>query len=187
MRLGNTQTIFSFKFFASDNIDILIQNQEYIHRVGRTALGEGAEGNALLFLIPEELRFLCELKAAKVPVKEYEFDEKKLINVQSNLEKLIYNNYYLNKSAKTAYRSFILAYNSHSGKDIFNVHRLDLQAVAAKFGFSCPPKVNLPIGSNSSKFRKKVPRVEGNRRHGFNISNPYGRECSNQGPQFIRY
>ncbi|KAL0379677.1 UNVERIFIED_CONTAM: DEAD-box ATP-dependent RNA helicase 27 [Sesamum angustifolium] len=149
--------------------------------------GEGAEGNALLFLIPEELTFLCELKAAEVPVKEYEFDEKQLINVQSNLEKLIYNNYYLNKSAKTAYRSFILAYNSHSCKDIFNVHRLDLQAVAASFGFSCPPKVNLPIGSNSSKFRKKVRRVEGNRRHGFNISNPYGRECSNQEPQFIRY
>ncbi|KAK4411269.1 DEAD-box ATP-dependent RNA helicase 27 [Sesamum angolense] len=151
--------------------------------------GEGAEGNDLLFLIPEELRFsvnLRKLLAAKVPVKEYEFDEKKLINVQSKLEKLIYNNY-LNKSAKTAYRSFILAYDSHSCKDIFNVHRLDLQAVAASFGFSCPPKVNLSIGSNSSKFRKKVRRVEGNRRHGFNISNPYGRECSNQGPQFIRY
>lgn len=42
-------------------------------------------------------------------------------------EKLVANNYYLNKSAKDAYRSYILAYNSHSMKDIFNVHRLDLQ------------------------------------------------------------
>ncbi|KAL0425836.1 UNVERIFIED_CONTAM: DEAD-box ATP-dependent RNA helicase 51 [Sesamum radiatum] len=65
------------------------QPKEYIHRVVRTARGEGAEGNALLFLIPEELRFLCELKDAKVPVKEYEFDEKKLINVQSNLVLLL--------------------------------------------------------------------------------------------------
>lgn len=36
--------------------------QWYIHRVGRTARGEGAKGNALLFLIPEEMRFLCYLK-----------------------------------------------------------------------------------------------------------------------------
>uniref|UniRef100_A0A2N9GBQ5 ATP-dependent RNA helicase n=1 Tax=Fagus sylvatica TaxID=28930 RepID=A0A2N9GBQ5_FAGSY len=119
--------------------------KEYIHRVGRTARGEGAKGNALLFLIPEELQFLRYLKAAKVPVKEYEFDQKKLANVQSHLEKLVASNYYLNKSAKDAYRTYLLAYNSHSMKDIFDVHRLDLQAVASSFCFSHPPKVNLNI------------------------------------------
>ncbi|KAL2573238.1 hypothetical protein AAZV13_17G113300 [Glycine max] len=59
--------------------------KEYIHRVGRTARGEGGKGNALLFLIPEELQFLRYLKAAKVPVKEYAYDEKKVANVQSHL------------------------------------------------------------------------------------------------------
>ncbi|EPS70480.1 hypothetical protein M569_04273, partial [Genlisea aurea] len=147
--------------------------KEYIHRVGRTARGEGARGNALLFLIPEELQFLKYLKAAKVPVKEYEFDQKKLANVQSHLEKLVSNNYYLNKSAKDAYRSYILAYNSHSMKDIFNVHRLDLQAVAASFSFTSPPKVNLNIDSNASKFRKK-------RRQGFSDANPYGRKAAGE-------
>ncbi|KAL4361697.1 hypothetical protein GQ457_04G015450 [Hibiscus cannabinus] len=162
--------------------------KEYIHRVGRTARGEGAKGNALLFLIPEELQFLRYLKAAKVPVKEYEFDEKKLANVQSHLEKLVANNYYLNKSAKDAYRSYILAYNSHSMKDIFNVHRLDLQAVAASFSFSCPPKVNLNIDSNASKFRKKMRKVEGGARNNFSESNPYGRQKSEEdNRQFVRY
>ncbi|KZV45971.1 DEAD-box ATP-dependent RNA helicase 51 [Dorcoceras hygrometricum] len=160
--------------------------KEYIHRVGRTARGEGAKGNALLFLIPEELQFLRYLKAAKVPVKEYEFDQKKLANIQSHLEKLISNNYYLNKSAKDAYRSYILAYNSHSMKDIFNVHQLDLQAVAASFGFNSPPKVNLNIESNASKFRKKTRKVEGGR-HGFNESNPYGRKGEDDIRQFVRY
>lgn len=42
-------------------------------------------------------------------------------------EHLVSKNYYLNKSAKDAYRSYLLAYNSHSMKDIFNVHRLDLK------------------------------------------------------------
>ena len=38
-------------------------------------------------------------------------------------------------------RAYILAYNSHQLKHIFNVHRLDLLAVAKSFGFSAPPKV----------------------------------------------
>ncbi|CAA0842325.1 DEAD-box ATP-dependent RNA helicase 51 [Striga hermonthica] len=160
--------------------------KEYIHRVGRTARGEGAKGNALLFLIPEELQFLRYLKAAKVPVKEYEFDQKKLANVQSHLDKLVSNNYYLNKSAKDAYRSYILAYNSHSMKDIFNVHRLDLKAVAASFCFSSPPKVNLNIDSNASKFRKKARRIEGGR-HGFSDSNPYGKKAEGDIRQFVRH
>ncbi|KAL2545233.1 DEAD-box ATP-dependent RNA helicase 51 [Forsythia ovata] len=144
---------------------------EYIHRVGRTARGEGAKGNALIFLIPEELQFLRYLKDAKVPVKEYEFDEKNLPNLKSHLVKLVENNYYLNKSAKEAYRSYLLAYNSHSNKDIFDVHRLDLQAVAASFCFSSPPKVNLKMDSSASKFRKRM-------RHGFSFTDPYGTKAA---------
>ncbi|KAK4768143.1 hypothetical protein SAY87_003284 [Trapa incisa] len=157
--------------------------KEYIHRVGRTARGEGSKGNALLFLIPEELQFLHYLKAAKVPVKEYDFDQKKLANVQSHLEKIVGSNYYLNKSAKDAYRSYILAYNSHSMKDIFNVHRLDLQAVAASFCFSSPPKVSLNIDSSASKFRKKPLKLKGSK-HGFSESSPYGEDDKRQ---FVRY
>lgn len=101
--------------------------REYIHRVGRTARGEGSQGRALLFLIPEELGFLRYLKGAKVPLNEYEFPSNKIANVQSQLEKLVEKNYYLHQSARDAYRSYLLAYNSHAMKDIFNVHRLDLQ------------------------------------------------------------
>ncbi|XP_015945850.1 DEAD-box ATP-dependent RNA helicase 51 [Arachis duranensis] len=135
--------------------------KEYIHRVGRTARGEGAKGNALLFLIEEELQFLRYLKAAKIPMKEYVFEHKKLANIQSQLEKLVAGIYHLNVMAKDAYRSFILAYNAHTMKDIFNVHRLDLQAVAASFCFSNPPKVNLNLDSSASKHRRKIRKVEG--------------------------
>ncbi|KAI3883330.1 hypothetical protein MKX03_024546 [Papaver bracteatum] len=159
--------------------------KEYIHRVGRTARGEGSKGRALLFLIPEELMFLKYLKLAKVPVKEYEFDEKKLAKVQPHLEDLVEKNYYLNKSAKEAYRAYILAYNSHSMKDIFNVHQLNLQAVAASFCFSGPPKINLALDSNASKFRKKSRKVDGSR-HGINRDNPYGKQ-KDDNRQFVRY
>ncbi|KAG4943134.1 hypothetical protein JHK85_047780 [Glycine max] len=157
--------------------------KEYIHRVGRTARGEGGKGNALLFLIPEELQFLRYLKAAKVPVKEYAYDEKKVANVQSHLENLVVNNFYLNKMAKEAYRSYILAYNSHSMKDIFNIHHLDLQAVASSFCFSNPPNVSLNI--NSSKQRNKMRKVDGSR-HGFSGDNPYGKRNADDKRQFVR-
>ena len=42
---------------------------------------------------------------------------------------------------RDAYRAYLLAYNSHQLKDIFNVHLLDLLAVAKSFGFSAPPRV----------------------------------------------
>lgn len=79
----------------------------------------------------------------QVPLNEYEFPSSKVANVQSELLRLIEKNYYLNQSAKDAYRAYVLAYNSHSLKDIFNVHTLDLAAVAQSFGFSKPPRVRL--------------------------------------------
>lgn len=102
-------------------------------------------------MTPEELAFLRYLKAAKVPLNEYEFPTNKIANVQNQLEKLVEKNYYLHQSARDAFRSYILAYNSHSMKDAFNVHRLDLQKVASSFGFSVPPKVDLPLESSARK------------------------------------
>jgi len=78
--------------------------RDYIHRVGRTARGAGAKGRSLMFLLPNEVGFLKYLKEAKVPVVEFEFPAKKLVNVQSQLEKLISQNYYLDKSAKDGYK-----------------------------------------------------------------------------------
>lgn len=50
--------------------------------------------------------------------------------------------------------SYILAYNSHHLKDTFNVHSLDLKAVARSFGFSTPPRVNINIESKAAHTRK---------------------------------
>jgi ATP-dependent RNA helicase DDX18/HAS1 len=71
--------------------------RDYIHRVGRTARGSGGKGKSLMFLQPSEVGFLSHLKEARVPVVEFDFPAKKLLNVQSQLEKLINQKYYLNK------------------------------------------------------------------------------------------
>jgi len=124
--------------------------KEYIHRVGRTARGEGAIGNALLILRAEELGFLRYLKHARVPLNEFEFSWSKISNIQPQLEKLIEQNYFLNKSAKEAFKGYVRSYDSHHLKEIFDVNTLELQSAARSFGFQVPPFVDLPIGKKPS-------------------------------------
>lgn len=120
--------------------------REYIHRVGRTARGEGGKGHALLIMRPEELGFLRYLKQANVPLNEFEFSWSKVSDIQPQLEKLISKNYFLNLSAKEAFKAYVRAYESHSLKQIFNVQTLDLKAVGRSFGFVTPPHIDLGVG-----------------------------------------
>ncbi|KAL4733585.1 ATP-dependent RNA helicase has1 [Aspergillus similis] len=138
--------------------------RDYIHRVGRTARGANGKGRSLMFLQPSEVGFLKYLKEARVPVVEFDFPAKKIVNVQSQLEKLISQNYYLNKSAKDGYRSYLQAYASHSLRTVFDVHKLDLVKVAKSFGFSTPPRIDIQLGSSLSRDKKQ--QQQGRRSYG---------------------
>ncbi|KAI8077243.1 ATP-dependent RNA helicase HAS1 [Gilbertella persicaria] len=121
--------------------------RDYIHRVGRTARA-GGKGKSLLFLLPSETGYLKLLKEAKVPLNEYQFPTKKITNVQSQLEQLIEKNFYLNQSARDAFRSYLQSYATYHNKKIFDVDSLDLAKIAKSFGFKVPPKINLAISSS---------------------------------------
>ncbi|KAI9788392.1 MAG: ATP-dependent RNA helicase [Peltula sp. TS41687] len=149
------------------NVDWIIQYdppddpRDYIHRVGRTARGANGKGRSLMFLQPSEVGFLKHLKEARVPLVEFDFPSKRIVNVQSQLEKLIGQNYYLNKvrrhlnmSAKDGYRSYLQAYASHSLRSIFDVHQLDLVKVAKSFGFPTPPRVDMTLGASMGRDKK---------------------------------
>lgn len=130
-----------------------------------------------MFLQPSEIGFLKHLKEARVPLVEFDFPAKRILNIQSQLEKLISQNYYLNKvrhyncrvvlrfanamlsqSAKDGYRSYLQAYASHSLRSVFDVHKLDLVKVAKSFGFQTPPRVDITLGASMSRDKKKVGR-----------------------------
>ncbi|CAK9795910.1 Probable ATP-dependent RNA helicase pitchoune [Anthophora quadrimaculata] len=131
--------------------------KEYIHRVGRTARGEGGSGHALLILRPEELGFLRYLKQARVPVNEFDFSWNKIADIQLQLEKLISKNYFLNASAKEAFKAYVRAYDSHHLKQIFDIETLDLTKLAKSFGFLVPPAVDLKVGtSKNARPRKRL-------------------------------
>jgi len=179
--------------------------KEYIHRVGRTARGLNTSGRALLMLLPQELQFLKYLRHANVALTEYEFPESKIANIQAQLEALITKNYYLNRSAKEAYRSYLLAYASHSLKNIYNVKALDLLAVSKSFGFTNPPNIPMSFGVKGDKVQRrgggggfgtgyqrgnsaggsagKQGRSSG---HGFSAENPYGKRQAGDRRQFVK-
>ncbi|KAH9258714.1 hypothetical protein BASA81_003216 [Batrachochytrium salamandrivorans] len=188
------------------NVDWIIQfdppndPKEYIHRVGRAARGSKATGKALLFLCPSELKFLLYLKTAKIAVNEFDFPTKRIPkDAQSKLEKLVTTHYHLNRSAKDAYRSYLLAYCSHSQKDIFNVHELDFAGVGRSFGFTEPPFVHLPTAADHTTIRKKqrITAPEGasekeqrlRKQQGtggaFSAENPYGAKPKGDARQFV--
>jgi len=166
--------------------------REYIHRVGRTARGADGTGRALLFLLPSELPFLKRLADARVPLNEYEFPAAKLANVQAQLEKLVAKNYYLHAAARDAYRGYLLAYASHTLKDCYDVHALDLAALAKSLGFTAPPRVNLNLESKAGAARRSKKRAledGGSARksgHGFSAANPYGRREAGDKRQVVR-
>ncbi|PGH20751.1 ATP-dependent RNA helicase HAS1 [Polytolypa hystricis UAMH7299] len=128
--------------------------RDYIHRVGRTARGANGKGRSLMFLQPSEVGFLKQLKEARVPVVEFEFPAKRVLNVQSQLEKLVGQNYYLNKSAKEGYKSYLQAYASHSLRSVFDINKLDLVKVAKGFGFPTPPRIDIQLGASMSRDKK---------------------------------
>ena len=86
-------------FLRNLRVLTLVSPRDYIHRVGRTARGADGKGRSLMFLQPSEVGFLKHLKEARVPLVEFEVPPKKILNVQSQLEKLIGQNYYLNKAS----------------------------------------------------------------------------------------
>ncbi len=160
--------------------------KEYIHRVGRTARGTNTSGRALLFLLPEEVAFLKYLGDAKVSLQEFEFPLKKIANIGTQMMMLIEKNFYLNKSAREAYRSYLLSYASHSHKDIFNVHELDLQGIGKAFGFTVPPRVDLNFSARGDKrkMRKDQKSRFGSSGHAFSADNPYGKRQNGDQRQF---
>ena len=65
--------------------------RDYIHRVGRTARGEGTVGRAVLILRNEELPFLRYLHQARVPIDEMELSWDKILDYQQTVSYKLHN------------------------------------------------------------------------------------------------
>ncbi|CAH2040605.1 unnamed protein product, partial [Iphiclides podalirius] len=129
-------------------------SNEYIHRVGRTARGLGAEGQAVLLLRPEEKEFINYLKEAKIYLDKYEVWDK-LSNLQSKLNKA-FEDPQFGMLAKEAFEGYIRAFEVKKLKHIFNLLTMDMNAVAKSLGLREKPDVDIRVGfSKKHRPRKR--------------------------------
>ncbi|XP_068623961.1 probable ATP-dependent RNA helicase pitchoune [Battus philenor] len=126
---------------------------EYIHRVGRTARGLGAAGNAVLLLRPEEKDFVKYLTESNVYLDKYEFWDK-LSNLQEKLD-IAFKDVEVKKLAEEAFEGYIRAFEVKKLKHIFNLLTLDMEAVAKSFGLKSIPDVDIRIGFNKKHRPRK--------------------------------
>ncbi|XP_075976081.1 putative ATP-dependent RNA helicase pitchoune [Anticarsia gemmatalis] len=128
---------------------------EYIHRVGRTARGMGAEGNAVLLLRPDEIEFVNYLKESKIYLDKYESWDK-LANLKPKLDAAMSDPQF-HQLAVEAFEGYMRAFEVKKLKHIFNLLTMDVDAVARSFGLKERPDVDVRIGfSKKHRPRKRI-------------------------------
>ncbi|PZC75253.1 hypothetical protein B5X24_HaOG206515 [Helicoverpa armigera] len=128
---------------------------EYIHRVGRTARGMGAEGNAVMLLRPDEIEFVSYLKESKIFLDKYESWDK-FSNLQPKLDAAMSDPQF-HDLAVEAFQGYMRAFEVKKLKHIFNLITMDVDAVARSFGLKERPDVDVRIGfSKKHRPRKRM-------------------------------
>jgi len=171
------------------------QIEDYIHRVGRTAR-IGSEGEALLFLLPSEVKYVSALEAKNIDMQKFGlFDilkhldpksgkkynqcaiERLATDVQNKLESLLDGNHDLKTVAENAFRSFIQAYAAYPShlKEIFHVKRLHLGHIAKSFALRAAPREMKSLNLSGEKLiRKKSVEVKKRKRKALDMSETGG-------------
>ncbi|XP_062514062.1 ATP-dependent RNA helicase DDX55-like [Corticium candelabrum] len=114
----------------------------FVHRCGRTAR-IGNEGNALLFLMPNEESYIPFLSLnQKVPVEEFCDDLPQPVpNMVEKLRKLALRDRDILEKGTRAFVSYVQSYNKHECRLIFDVKELDFGLLATGFGLLRMPKM----------------------------------------------
>lgn len=120
--------------------DLSSDASEYVQQMKRCLDKCDSNCKSLLLLLPNEQKYLGHLESEKIKLKEYEFPESQLANIQFQVEKLVQTNYFLNASAKEAYKSYLQMYDDHPHKEVFDVNSIDLLKTSKSFGLVTPPR-----------------------------------------------
>lgn len=112
----------------------------YIHRAGRTARYQKG-GEALLMLLPSEESMAEKLIQRKIPIQKIEVNPAKLVSIQRKLEAMLARDVELKQMAQRAFVTYVKSVFLMKDKEVFDVHQIDLNALARSLGLAIAPRV----------------------------------------------
>jgi len=130
--------------------------ETYIHRVGRTARYRSA-GNALTFFLPSELGMIAVLKSKKVFLRCVKPNLEHLRAVSTQFQGFLAEDPDLKYLAQKCFISYVRSVHLQANKDVFDVARLPLAAMAATMGLPGTP--NLKFLQESRHAVKNLPHL----------------------------
>lgn len=131
----------------------------YIHRVGRSARA-GKNGKSLLMLTEsEQPAFVAHLEARKIPITKIDINATKRSSIQSELQAQMFQDPELKYLAQKAFISYVRSVYLQKDKQVFNVEKIPLEALAKSFGLASAPNVKIRGNMSATKEVKNKPRA----------------------------
>jgi ATP-dependent RNA helicase DDX10/DBP4 len=135
------------------NVDIPEDTDTYIHRVGRTARYK-FKGNSLLMVLPSEIKFVDKLKALKIDMKKLKTNPNRQLSITSALQRINAENSDLMHLAQKAFVCYIRSVFKNGDKEVFDVKKINHEALAESFGLVTIPKIEFVAGDEVKKNKK---------------------------------
>ncbi|CAG9316849.1 unnamed protein product [Blepharisma stoltei] len=129
--------------------------QSYIHRVGRTARYKSG-GNALLFLLPSEIKFIEYLEERKISMKKIKPNPKKTYSIVNNLANFVAEDSAIKHLAETYFKSYVRSVFLNPNKEVFNFNALPFKEFSVSLGLTGDPNISLVEGDGETRKKTKL-------------------------------
>ena len=130
--------------------------QTYIHRVGRTARYRRG-GQALLLLLPSELRLAETIAAAKVRLQRTRINASQLRSVSHTFQSFLAADPELKFLAQKALLAYLKSVLLQPDKAVFDLKAIDVPALAAAMGLQQAPRLSVRLGRAAADKDKNQP------------------------------
>ena len=126
----------------------------YIHRAGRTARFD-ADGHALTLLLPSEEAMMKRLEEARVPVAKTFANPNRLLSCTKHIQSFLSSDPELKHLAQRAFQTYLRSIWVQADKEVFDVHAIDAEKLAASFGLAVTPRIRF-LDANGKRDKNKA-------------------------------